>query len=85
MKSRKLTFPLMTLGLCLSIIPMMAAAQPGPPAAPVAVEEALRDTFSASLWVSGTVISRNDSRIGAESTGQAAQRPVPKQPRTRSA
>lgn len=70
MKSRKLKFQLLTLGLCLGLFPVMATAQQGPPAAPVAVEEALRDTFSASLWVSGTVISRNDSRIGAETAGR---------------
>lgn len=70
MKLRKLTFHLLTLGLCLSFFPMIAAAQPGAQAAPVAVESALRDTFSASLWVSGTVISRNDSRISAETDGR---------------
>ena len=29
-----------------------------------------QDTFSASLWVSGTVISRNDARIAAETDGR---------------
>ena len=40
------------------------------PAAPVLVETAQRDTFSATLWVSGTVISQNDARIAAETDGR---------------
>ena len=40
------------------------------PAAPVIVEAAQRDTFSATLWVSGTVISQNDARIAAETDGR---------------
>jgi RND family efflux transporter MFP subunit len=40
------------------------------PAAPVIVEQAQRDTFSATLWVSGTVISKNDARIAAETDGR---------------
>ena len=40
------------------------------PAAPVMVEQAQRDTFSATLWVSGTVISQNDARIAAETDGR---------------
>jgi len=40
------------------------------PAAPVMVETAQRDTFSATLWVSGTVISQNDARIAAETDGR---------------
>lgn len=47
----------------------MAWAQEGPPA-PVAVDEARADVFSAALWVSGTVISRNDARIAAETDGR---------------
>jgi RND family efflux transporter MFP subunit len=45
-------------------------AQQEAPAAPVIVESAQRDTFSATLWVSGTVISKNDARIAAETDGQ---------------
>ena len=56
--------------LALNLFPAMALAQPGAQAAPVSVEAARRDTFSASQWVSGTVISRNDSRIGAETDGR---------------
>ncbi len=40
------------------------------PASPVRVESAQRDTFSATLWVSGTVISQNDARIAAETDGR---------------
>lgn len=51
------------------LIHTMAWAQDTPPA-PVAVDEARVDTFAASLWVSGTVISRNDARIAAETDGR---------------
>ena len=44
-------------------------AQSAPPA-PVVVDEARMDTFSAVLWVSGTVISRHDARIAAETDGR---------------
>jgi len=47
----------------------MAWAQNAPPA-PVAIDEARADMFSAALWVSGTVISRNDARIAAETDGR---------------
>ncbi|MBT8064291.1 MAG: efflux RND transporter periplasmic adaptor subunit [Xanthomonadales bacterium] len=58
-----------TLTLFCFLLPALAVqAQPGP--APVAVDEARQDTFSASLWVSGTVISRNDARISAETDGR---------------
>ncbi len=49
--------------------PVATLAQ-SPPPAPVAVDEARLDVFSAALWVSGTVISRNDARIGAETDGR---------------
>lgn len=51
------------------LIHSMAWAQEPPPA-PVAVDEARSDLFSAALWVSGTVISRNDARIAAETDGR---------------
>ena len=47
-----------------------AERPPGPPPAPVQVDEARHDLFSAALWVPGTVISRNDARIGAETDGR---------------
>ncbi len=46
------------------------AGQQQAPASPVVVETAQRDTFSATLWVSGTVISQNDARIAAETDGR---------------
>jgi len=49
-------------------LPLAGLAQPAP--VPVAVDQARLDTFSASLWVSGTVISRNDAHIGAETDGR---------------
>jgi RND family efflux transporter MFP subunit len=58
------------LALVFCLLPAFVAAQGGAPAAPVMVEEAQRDTFSSTLWVSGTVISQNDARIAAETDGR---------------
>ena len=52
--------------LCLT--PLACWAQDAPPA-PVSVDQAQSDVFSAALWVSGTVISKHDSRIAAETDG----------------
>jgi RND family efflux transporter MFP subunit len=52
----------------LFLLPVTAWSQSAPPS-PVAIDEARLDTFSASLWVSGTVISQNDAHIGAETDG----------------
>lgn len=55
------------------LLPALACAQDEgqqTPAAPVKVEKAQRDTFSSTLWVSGTVIARNDARIAAETDGR---------------
>jgi RND family efflux transporter MFP subunit len=54
--------------LVLSLLPLSSWATSPP--APVTVDQAQMDTFSAALWVSGTVISRNDARIGAETDGR---------------
>jgi RND family efflux transporter MFP subunit len=54
---------------CLLLLPLGGWAQSPPPAL-VAVDKAKLDTFSAALWVSGTVISRNDAHIGAETDGR---------------
>lgn len=70
MKSCQFKSNLLLLALILGFAPIVTVAQPGSRAAPVSVEQARLDTFSASLWVSGTVISRNDSRIGAETAGR---------------
>lgn len=58
--------------LITCLLPSFAWAQDQQqaPAAPVQVEQAQRDTFSATLWVSGTVIARNDARIAAETDGR---------------
>lgn len=53
----------------LGLLPLVSLAQQAPPA-PVAVDQAKSDVFSAALWVSGTVISRHDSRIAAETDGR---------------
>lgn len=49
------------------LLPAAAFAQA---AAPVSVDEARLDVFSAAIWVSGTVISRSDARVGAETDGR---------------
>jgi RND family efflux transporter MFP subunit len=41
-----------------------------PPPSPVAVDQATQDTFAAALWVPGTVISKNDAHVGAETDGR---------------
>ena len=61
------------IALALCLLPAVSWAQGGgkpPPPSPVIVETAQRDTFSATLWVSGTVISQNDARIAAETDGR---------------
>ena len=61
------------ISLLLCLFPVLSWAQEQEqkaPAAPVIVETAQRDTFSATLWVSGTVISQNDAKIAAETDGR---------------
>lgn len=59
------------LTLALAFLPLLAwSQQPEAPAAPVEVKQAKRDTFSATLWVSGSVVSLNDARIAAETDGR---------------
>ena len=55
---------------CLLPVLVWAQDEQQAPAAPVQVEKAQRDTFSATLWVSGTVIAHNDARIAAETDGR---------------
>ena len=59
-----------TYTIILIILLQSSAWAQTAPAASVAVDQARADTFSASLWVSGTVISRNDARIAAETDGR---------------
>lgn len=60
------------IAIIACLLPAMSWAQDAQqaPAAPVQVEQAQRDTFSATLWVSGTVIAHNDARIAAETDGR---------------
>jgi len=55
--------------LFLLALPLAGQAQ-SPAPAPVTVDQARRDTYFASLWVSGTVVSRHDARIAAETDGR---------------
>ncbi len=57
------------LSIVLALIVSTVSAQSAPPV-PVVVDEARMDTFSAALWVSGTVISQHDARIAAETDGR---------------
>ncbi len=53
--------------------PVEAQGQSSPPAAPpvpVQVAEAVETAMSSTLWVPGTVVSRNDARIAAEIAGR---------------
>jgi len=61
------------IALIICLFPVLSWAEEAEqqaPASPVIVESAQRDTFSATLWVSGTVISQNDARIAAETDGR---------------
>jgi len=61
------------IALALCLFPLVSWAEDAEekaPASPVMVETAQRDTFSATLWVSGTIISQNDARIAAETDGR---------------
>lgn len=49
--------------------PIVAVPQDAPPV-PVEVSEALNQEMAPSVWVPGTVVSRNDARIAAEVPGQ---------------
>lgn len=64
--------PYTQIALILCLLPVLswAEGEQQAPAAPVEVEKAQKDTFSATLWVSGTVISQNDARIAAETDGR---------------
>ncbi|MEJ2515095.1 MAG: efflux RND transporter periplasmic adaptor subunit [Gammaproteobacteria bacterium] len=59
-----------TVALCLMAIAAVAAAQPGPPAAPVEIAQARLETLAPTAQVPGTVISRNDARLAAEVAGR---------------
>lgn len=50
-----------------------ALAQPGMPASPVKVEEAVNMQIAPHMWTAGTVISRDDARIAAEVAGRIAR------------
>lgn len=61
------------LPLALLLGGLMAApvmAQDGPPPVPVAVDEVVQDSVAATIWVPGTIISRNDAEIAAEAPGR---------------
>ncbi len=46
------------------------SARAGPPPVPVEVAEGVELPMSSTLWVPGTVVSRNDARIAAEIAGR---------------
>jgi len=55
--------------LILLVAPFASWAQ-SPPPAPVEIDQARRDTYFSALWVSGTVVSRHDARVAAETDGR---------------
>jgi RND family efflux transporter MFP subunit len=57
------------LGLILYSVPPVYA-QNGPPPAPVAVAAVQETELAPLVWVSGSVISRNDARVAAETEGR---------------
>ena len=57
-------------GLSFALAVFLPALSMAQSPSPVSVDEARFDVFAASIWVSGTVISRNDARIGAEAEGR---------------
>ena len=57
-------------GLSFALVVFLPALSMAQSPSPVSVDEARFDVFAASIWVSGTVISRNDARIGAEAEGR---------------
>lgn len=56
--------------LAATLLTLCASAwSQSPPPAPVAVDKATADSYSSLLWVPGSVISKNDARISAETDG----------------
>lgn len=58
-----------TTALMALMAPALVPAQDGQPPAPVGVVEARKEMVTPARWVPGTVISREDSRIAAEVSG----------------
>lgn len=63
-----------SLGLLLVgvSLPLLAAGPPGRPPTPVRVVEAVQVQLAPQQWLAGTVISRHDAVISAESAGRLA-------------
>lgn len=57
------------LTLLLPLLSPLALAQEGPPPAAVEIAEAQTRNIAPTVWVPGTVISRQDSRLAAELAG----------------
>ncbi|MEM7352913.1 MAG: efflux RND transporter periplasmic adaptor subunit [Acidobacteriota bacterium] len=65
----------LALGLAIQLLrqpvaPAVAQDQPTPPPVPVKVAKAVEVPLSSTLWVPGTVVSRNDARVAAEIAGR---------------
>ncbi len=59
------------LFICFSMLLLAGTvAAAGPPAAPIVVEKALERKLAPIVWVTGDVISRNNARISAETSGR---------------
>jgi len=77
MKARPLNAPgdvivgtVMALALGIALTAPVLAQQNGPPPAPVKVGKASRQSIAPTMTATGTVVSRNDARIAAETPGR---------------
>ena len=70
--TRRLVFTLLGLGVALAATIAPRTIAQGPAAGPVSVRvaQAIERAMEPSLWVSGTVVSRNDARLAAEIPGR---------------
>jgi len=71
MKKRHTPPALSAAALLAALSPL--AAQSSLPPAPVRVVEAVRQQIASYVWAPGTVVSRSDARIAAETAGQLIQ------------
>ncbi len=62
-----------TIAVCLVCVGAATAQPPTPPAAPVVTAEVIRDRIQVTLQFSGTLISRRDAALSAETDGRMTE------------
>lgn len=67
---RALVLAIVAIPTLLGVSATVGASQEGPPPVPVRVSEAVEQEMAALVIVPGTVFSRNDARVAAETAGQ---------------